>query len=540
MTAATLGLLLLAPASPIPVPPRQTPAPGIDRNEAFAFASAVFQFAERVKAEYVREVTTKEMIEGAIRGLYDEAGEVVPDEVLRAIRNAVGATDLMNRLVDARLALGKSPTLSGPRAMFAATNGFRYALDSHCGLTSSRVNTYASVDMDFQIGLELDGATGQRWAVYQLEYGMASGRIGTVGGLGRVPNREAVMPPVTVPWRVKRVIPGGPGQKAGVRPGDVITHLNDTEVTPASAAPLFAKFAYPPFQPNPTGDGPAGVKRKLTFRRPGNPQPFTVTITSASYAPESVHGVMRQRDGKWDGMLDREYKIGYVRVGPIEEPTDAAVEELVGDLVQRGCRGLILDLRWCPGGYVDPGVRLAGLFLPQDAIVARTESRVAIAGRDTERVMKTPGQGRFRDLPLVVLVGSDTTGGGELIASALQDNQRCVVIGQRTAGRAAIQHAINTQFGLPYKVTTGTSFRPNGKPRARTPQSQPTDDWGIRPDPGLEVAITRDLAAELKRWAELHALRPADGTESLDFDDPAKDPFRVAALAYFRKKLGRP
>jgi carboxyl-terminal processing protease len=140
----------------------------------------------------------------------------------------------------------------------------------------------------------------------------------------------------------------------------------------------------------------------------------------------------------------------------------------------------------------------------------------------------------------VLLVGSETTGGGELIASALRDNDRCVVVGQRSVGRASVQNVRDAGFaGVQFRVTTGTSFRPNGKNRMRKPDSQPTDDWGIRPDEGLEVPVTADKSAELRRQADLHALRPADSRDALPFDDPAADPYRLTALVYLRKHLGK-
>jgi C-terminal processing protease CtpA/Prc len=127
-----------------------------------------------------------------------------------------------------------------------------------------------------------------------------------------------------------------------------------------------------------------------------------------------------------------------------------------------------------------------------------------------------------------------------LIASALRDNDRCVLLGQRTAGRATIQNIVDGGFGgLSFKVTVGESFRPNGKPRQRKPDSGPHDDWGLKPDEGLEVPVTRDKMAEMRKWAELHSLRPAGSNEALDFDDPADDPHRLKALDYLRKKLDK-
>jgi carboxyl-terminal processing protease len=190
---------------------------------------------------------------------------------------------------------------------------------------------------------------------------------------------------------------------------------------------------------------------------------------------------------------------------------------------------------------VTPGTAIAGMFLKDGSVIAKMEYRNPTqAGSETE-VRTPPGGGAYANLPLVLLVGHETTGGGELIASALRDNDRCVIVGQRSVGRASIKKARPAGLAqVQIRVTTGTSFRPNGKNRQRKADSQPTDDWGIRPDPGLEVPLTADKSAELRRQAELHSLRPADSREALAFDDPAADPHRLAALAYLRKQLGPP
>jgi C-terminal processing protease CtpA/Prc len=186
---------------------------------------------------------------------------------------------------------------------------------------------------------------------------------------------------------------------------------------------------------------------------------------------------------------------------------------------------------------VTPGTRIAGLFLKDGSVVAKMEYRNPQAGM-SGNLLTPPESGKYVDLPLAVLVGQETTGGGELIASALRDNNRCVIVGQRTVGRAAIQNTIDAGFaGVLFKQTTGISLRPNGKNRQRKPDSQPTDDWGVRPDDGLEVPITLDKSIELRQAADLLALRPADSREALPFDDPNQDPYRLAALVYFRKKL---
>src|SRR5947208_12826424 len=86
------------------------------------------------------------------------------------------------------------------------------------------------------------------------------------------------------------------------------------------------------------------------------------------------------------------------------------------------------------------------------------------------------------DLPMVVLVNGETSGGGELIAAALQDHDRAVVAGQRTVGKGSYQISLARDYGFPFKLTKGTFVRPSGKNFQRYPDSQPDDYWGVRPD----------------------------------------------------------
>ncbi len=536
---AAVGLMLVAPAAPVPAQPPVN-GPKADRFKALEFARVVYQVGDQLALRYVKPVEMKDLIEGAARGLYEECGLAVPDRVLKAIRDAATATELVDTLADVRLLLANQPALRGPRAHYAAINGFKHATEPACHLVSPRANTFASVDMDFGIGIELEGVTSTQWMLYQVEYKTALGHYAATGWLEPVPRPEAVNAPAGMPWRIKRVIPESPAQKAGIKPGDIITHFNGTEVTAENVNKLFAQFAFPPQMFDPRTGLPMPPDRTLTFRRDAG-KPFTTTIKGVAYTPASAFGVMRTAEDKWDCLLDRTYKIGYIRIGAIESNLDVKVGEMLAELDKKGCRALILDLRWCPGGYVDPGVRIAGMFLQNNVMIAQMKYRnPQLAGNQPE-IRNNFGVSKYTTYPMVVLVGQETTGGGELIASALRDNDRCVLMGQRTVGRASIQNIVDGGFGgLQFKVTTGESFRPNGKPRQRKPDSGPNDEWGLKPEEGLEVPVTKDKSAELRRWAELHSLRPFDSNEVLDFDDPADDPYRVKALDYLRKKIGKP
>lgn len=537
-----LSLVLLAPAAPPPAgPPAPPPArDAFDRNRALHFSQQVLSLATNVVTElYVRPVEVRELVAGAVRGLYEEAGRPVPGGVRKALDRAAGLSDFEGVLTAARIDLGDRPALAGPRAFVAAANGFRYALDPGCGIVGPRANGFASIDMDFGIGVELDGVTGLRWALYQAEYATATGRLPADPAAGRA---AKPVPPAAVPWRVNRVVPGSPAQRAGLRPGDVITHYDGTAVTGATAAGLFERFAAGSLSHD--VDPSAAATHALTVRRAGAADPIVVGVKSNGYVPESVFGVIRTSDDAWDWLLDRDARIGYIRVGAIERGADARVAAGVADLVRRNARALVLDLRWCPGGWVDTGTDLAGLFLADGQTVARLSYRnPAQGGTPDPRAASRPGVTKWpADRPVVVLVGSETTGGGELIAAALQDHGRAAMLGQRTVGRAQIQQARPAGVGnLMFKLTVGHSLRPTGKPRQRLPESGPGDDWGVRPDPGLEVPITPDLTAELRHWAEAQALRPAKSNEALPFDDLTKDPPRHAAVVYLRKRLaGKP
>ncbi len=541
MVAITaVGLLLMTPANPVPAQP-QGPAPKADRFKAQEFAQIVHRVGESVAVRFARPVEMKELIDGAVRGLYEECSLTVPDRVQQAVRNAATTGALLEALTDARMLLADKPALRGPRALYAAINGFRYATDPGCGLVSPRANTFASIDMDFGIGIELDGVSSTAWMLYQVEYKTAQGYFNTTGWLDPRPRPEDVVAPAGVPWRIKRVIPESPAQKAGLKPDDVITHYNGTAITADNVNKLFAQFAHAQQMFDPQTGMPRPHDRTFTLRRE-NGKPFSVTVKGTPYTPASAFGVMRTADDKWDCMLDRKYKIGYLRLGAIETGLDDRVAEMLADLEKKGCRALILDLRWCPGGYIDPGLRIAGMFLPENVPMAQMKYRnPREQGSDIYARNYYTDITRYTKYPIVALVGIETTGGGELIASALRDNDRCVLMGQRTVGRATIQNILDGGFGgLQFKVSIGESFRPNGKARQRKPESGPNDDWGMRPDEGFEIPITKDKSAELRLWAELHSLRPADSDEALDFDDPDNDPYRVKALDYLRKKLGQP
>jgi carboxyl-terminal processing protease len=260
-----------------------------------------------------------------------------------------------------------------------------------------------------------------------------------------------------------------------------------------------------------------------------------VVVTAAPFRPETVFGVRRQADGNWDFVLSPSEHVGYVRIGAVSRyNTATAFSDALKSLRRQGVRGLVLDLRWCPGGYLIQSAEIARLLLPEGSPIATQRYR---NGR-VEPVLTEGHIVPYLDFPVVVLVGGETTGGGELIAAALQDSGRAAIAGQRTVGKGSIQsYDMNAHYGIPFKFTSGTFIRPSGKNLQRFPDSKPTDDWGVVPDAGREIPLTPESGRKLKEQWTLFQLRPGTSTEALPTDDPENDPQRHAAVQMLRELM---
>lgn len=532
MTGTAMGLWVMLGTVAAAQPGRAGADDRLDRD-AMLVAEWVADAVERIEAEYVKPVNANALLLAALEEMYAAAGNKLPAHFRTKAAAAATPEERMRVVYQARLALGPVDPLDGMRAVAVAAAGFGKLTDPYCGLSVSRAGFIAGSDSEYGLGFELDGATGNPWLAYQLDFlfSLRGGRAGADG----------FTPPASFPWTISRVIPGSPAAAAGLRPGDTIARLDDAAVTVKSSPGLFRKLAtaIEPGAWDPALNPPASRPVKVTVARPGVPGSMTHTLPRGRYYPESVAGAARRADGTWDFMLDKAAKIGYIRVGSVEIEADTAFRSAVGSLVRDGANGLILDLRWCPGGYVVQTARIASSLLPPGKVVAKIQYRDPARATEKDPTSE-PGDhpAEWDRLPLAVLVGPDTVGGGEMIAAALQDHGRGLIVGQRTFGKATISTLTATRLqSLNYRITTAYSLRPDGRQRHRFPDSKPTDDWGVRPDPGCTIPITPDLSAKLRQQAERQAIRPPSDRDAVEYDDPLADPQRLIAVKLLIERM---
>lgn len=314
--------------------------------------------------------------------------------------------------------------------------------------------------------------------------------------------------------RVVTPLADSPALAAGVKPGDIIVEINGKPIAELGENPILAATQ--------ALRGPVGEAVTMGVKRTGVAGVQSLRMVRAELQLRSVLGQQRDATGKWDYMI--EPGIGYVRLTSAAVNSSAEMQLVLGALEASGMKGLVLDLRDNPGGMFQEAVAVADLFLEQGTIVT-------VQTREGQESKIATKDGTCSGFPMVVLVNGNTASAGELITAALQDHQRAVVVGERTFGRGLIQSIVPLGKGNAVKFPTGRFLRPSGKNLHRSSESKEADDWGVRPDDGLEVRLT---PAETQ---VLLANRQARDVIGGDPPAPAPDPQLEKALAHLRQHV---
>jgi carboxyl-terminal processing protease len=329
---------------------------------------------------------------------------------------------------------------------------------------------------------------------------LMSNTDGNYGGLGLSVTLEDGAVKVIAPTQ------GTPADRAGIKAGDYITHLDGRLIYGGTLDEAVEQMR-----------GRPGTSIKLTILRPGRDRPFDVTLTRAIIDLPAVKSELK------DG-------VGVINVVTFNRQTTDMVRQAIADLNrQAGGRplGYVLDLRSNPGGLLDQAVSLTDLFLERGEVVSQRGRKRT----DIERYYARPGDAAG-GLPLVVLVDAGSASAAEIVAGALQDHRRAVVMGDRTFGKGSVQTLIPLGRGQSaIRLTTARYYTPSGKS---------VQEGGITPDilvPQLSDADyrtrTRVLEADLRR----HLVNEASVGDDVIQDDGKPDP-RFSATAEELKARG--
>lgn len=280
--------------------------------------------------------------------------------------------------------------------------------------------------------------------------------------------------------RVISPLVGTPAYNAGLLAGDVITEIEgiSTEGITLDGAVQQIK-------------GEIGTSVTLTIRHIHSGQEETVSIRREIIQIETVMGDRRREDDTWEFMLDDQRKIGYVRLTAFSRTTASDLRQSLEYLVKNECRGLVLDLRFNPGGLLNSAVDICDLFLADGEIVSTSGRNIR------DRSWKAHSPGTFEKMELAILVNRYSASASEIVSACLQDHKRAVIVGERTWGKGSVQNVIELERGRSaLKLTTASYRRPNGENIHRFPGSKETDQWGVRPDDGFEVRLNPSETSE--------------------------------------------
>jgi carboxyl-terminal processing protease len=341
------------------------------------------------------------------------------------------------------------------------------------------------------------------------------------GGIGI----QVTIEPKSRHLMVMTPLPGTPAYKAGIRAGDRILEIDGKPTA-----------EFPEGREMDTGvklmRGKPGEVVKVTVLHEGAAKPETFEIVRAIIKTPTVLGDHYQSDGSWSFFLPGEDKIAYMRLTHFSRNSADEVEQTLVQLQKDGMKGLILDLRYNPGGLLQAATAIADLFIESGTIVSTK-------GRNTEeQVIKARKGGTFSGFPMVVLVNRFSASASEIVSACLQDHKRALVVGERTWGKGSVQNVIELEGGKSaLKLTTASYHRPSGKNIHRFPNSKESDEWGVTPDPGYEVKWSVEEMEKYRDYrAERDVLRPSGEPPHSDF----KDSQLAKAVEWLKQELTKP
>lgn len=256
---------------------------------------------------------------------------------------------------------------------------------------------------------------------------------------------------------IVRPMDGQPAAEAGLRAGDIVVAVDGESMLDRSLDEVIALIR-----------GPQGTEVTLEVQREGHDEPLEFSITRQRIVVPIIESEMLDDD------------IAYVRLTSFNRNASSQLNETLQDLLAENPTGLIFDLRDNPGGYLDQSVAVADVFLEEGVILYDRSSTLG-----TDEVYRSDNGDLAEEIPLVVLVNVGSASASEIVAGAIQDHERGVVIGETTFGKGSVQQSHVLSDGSELRVTIARWY---------TPDNESIDGQGITPD--IEVPTPEDLGEE--------------------------------------------
>ncbi len=270
-----------------------------------------------------------------------------------------------------------------------------------------------------------------------------------------------------------------PAYRAGMRAGDKIIEVNGQNTKGWSATKAVKEL---------TGKSNTDVTIKV-IHLDGSEE--TVQITRKEIHVPTVRGWRRSPlNGAWDYLIDEDNSIGYIRITSFTDDTAKELDRSFQTLETQKIQALILDLRSNPGGLMSTAVQVVNRFIDQGIIVS-TKGAHSVEHEEKATLADT-----YPHLPLVVLIDQNSASGSEIVAGALQDHNRAVIVGKRSWGKGSVQRLIRLpESGAAVKLTTDYYYLPKGRCVHRLPHA---DTWGVDPDIEESLDLNQEQLAKLR------------------------------------------
>ncbi len=277
-----------------------------------------------------------------------------------------------------------------------------------------------------------------------------------------------------------------PAYKAGVLPGDKILEVNGRSTKGWTATQAVQELT-----------GPAGTSVVLKVLHQNGTQE-TITIERGKIHVPSIRGWRRAgQNGGWDYLLDASAQIGYIRITQFTGDTATEMDKIITQLREDGMKGMLLDLRANPGGIMSTAIAIADRFLDEGVIVSTQGDKFET------QISRATYPGTYPHFPLVVLVDQGSASASEIVAGALQDHGRAVIVGKRSWGKGSVQQIFHLpESGAAVKLTTNYYYLPNGRCVHRKPDAE---TWGV--DPDVEEDLVNKHLDDVETNRQLKALR---------------------------------